>query len=41
MISGGQQSKRESIACIKTARSQQRRSLGPGAVVHRVESVKS
>ena len=40
IISGGQQSKRESIAGIKIARSQQRRSFGFGAEVHRVESVK-
>ena len=40
VISGGQQSKRESIACVKTARYQQRRSPGSRAEVHRVESVR-
>jgi hypothetical protein len=41
VIAGGQQSKHESIAWIKTARSPQQRSLGSGAEVNRVESIKS
>jgi hypothetical protein len=41
VISGGQQSKCESTAWLKTTGSQQQRYLGSGSGVHTAESVKS